>query len=115
MVLIGDAAHAASPTSGQGASLAIEDAIVLGQCLRDIPDRDAAFAAFEQLRRPRVERVVAWAARMNQTKIPGRFGRVLRDAVMPLILKTVAKKSQSWLFDYQINWERRLDAGERAA
>jgi 2-polyprenyl-6-methoxyphenol hydroxylase-like FAD-dependent oxidoreductase len=115
MIIIGDAAHAASPTSGQGASLAIEDAIVLAQCLRDIPDQSAAFAAFERLRRPRVERVVAWAARMNQTKIPGRFGRVLRDAMMPFILKAVAKKPQSWLFDYQIDWERRLDVGARAA
>lgn len=37
MVVIGDAAHAASPASGQGASMAIEDAVVLAQCLRDLP------------------------------------------------------------------------------
>jgi 2-polyprenyl-6-methoxyphenol hydroxylase-like FAD-dependent oxidoreductase len=35
MIVIGDAAHAPSPTSGQGASLAIEDAVLLGKCLRD--------------------------------------------------------------------------------
>ncbi len=34
MVLVGDAAHAASPTSGQGASLALEDSIMLAKCLR---------------------------------------------------------------------------------
>ena len=52
MVIIGDAAHAASPSSGQGASLAIEDSVVLAQCLRDFPDPTAAFAAFEQLAAP---------------------------------------------------------------
>ncbi|MGQ0774779.1 MAG: FAD-dependent monooxygenase [Pseudonocardiales bacterium] len=36
MVLIGDAAHVTSPSSGQGASLAIEDAIVLARCPRDL-------------------------------------------------------------------------------
>lgn len=35
IVVIGDAAHAPSPTSGQGASLSIEDAVVLAKCLRD--------------------------------------------------------------------------------
>src|SRR5262245_47581203 len=36
--LVGDAAHATSPHAGQGASLAMEDAVVLARCLRDIPD-----------------------------------------------------------------------------
>src|ERR1700694_3668678 len=38
MVIVGDAAHAPSPTSGQGASMAAEDGIVLAKCLRDLPD-----------------------------------------------------------------------------
>ncbi|MBM2621312.1 FAD-dependent monooxygenase [Actinoplanes sp. LDG1-06] len=32
-VLIGDAAHAVAPSSGQGASMALEDAVTLGLCL----------------------------------------------------------------------------------
>jgi FAD-dependent urate hydroxylase len=38
MVVIGDAAHAPSPSSGQGASMAAEDAVVLAKALRDLPD-----------------------------------------------------------------------------
>ncbi len=68
MIVIGDAAHAPSPSSGQGASLAIEDAVLLGKCLRDLPGPDRAFAAFEQLRRPRVERIIKQAARVNSNK-----------------------------------------------
>jgi 2-polyprenyl-6-methoxyphenol hydroxylase-like FAD-dependent oxidoreductase len=58
MIVIGDAAHAASPTTTQGASMAIEDAVVLAQCLRDVPGRAAALGTYERLRRSRVERVV---------------------------------------------------------
>lgn len=54
-LLIGDAAHAASPATGQGASMALEDAVVLAKSLRDAPDADAALALYETLRRPRVE------------------------------------------------------------
>jgi 2-polyprenyl-6-methoxyphenol hydroxylase-like FAD-dependent oxidoreductase len=45
MVIIGDAAHAPSPSSGQGASMALEDAVVLAQALRDHAEVPAAFAA----------------------------------------------------------------------
>ncbi|MGQ4403593.1 FAD-dependent oxidoreductase [Streptomyces hayashii] len=54
-LLIGDAAHAASPATGQGASMALEDAVILAKCLRDLPDLAAALARYEALRRPRVE------------------------------------------------------------
>ncbi|MER7563964.1 NAD(P)/FAD-dependent oxidoreductase [Streptomyces sp. NPDC097941] len=54
-VLIGDAAHAASPATGQGASMALEDAVVLAKSLRDAPDTEAALGLYERLRRPRVE------------------------------------------------------------
>ncbi|MER6738730.1 FAD-dependent oxidoreductase [Streptomyces puniciscabiei] len=54
-LLIGDAAHAASPATGQGASMALEDAVVLAKALRDLPRAPDAFAAYERHRRPRVE------------------------------------------------------------
>jgi 2-polyprenyl-6-methoxyphenol hydroxylase-like FAD-dependent oxidoreductase len=71
MIVIGDAAHAASPATTQGASLAIEDGIVLAQCLRDIPGQAAALATYEHLRRSRVERVVqAGADGENPVPVP---------------------------------------------
>ncbi|MFE5758594.1 FAD-dependent oxidoreductase [Streptomyces massasporeus] len=54
-LLVGDAAHAASPATGQGASMALEDAVVLAKALRDAPDPDTALTGYESLRRPRVE------------------------------------------------------------
>ncbi|MEV0223116.1 NAD(P)/FAD-dependent oxidoreductase [Streptomyces sp. NPDC050704] len=54
MLLVGDAAHAASPATGQGASMAMEDAVILAKALRDMPGTDAALSVYETLRRPRV-------------------------------------------------------------
>src|SRR2546425_5766081 len=57
VVLLGDAVHAISPSSGQGASMALEDAVVLAKCLRDIEDVEQAFATCEQLRRARTAKM----------------------------------------------------------
>ena len=58
IVLIGDAAHAGPPTLAQGAAMAFEDAVVLGEVLRAAPgDIPGALAAFESRRRPRCEQV----------------------------------------------------------
>lgn len=105
MVLVGDSAHATSPSSGQGAAMAIEDAVVLAKCLRDIPELDLAFAAYERLRRPRVERVVRYSARIGQSKVPGPVGRFFRDLFMPIGLRLVAGKgANAWLYDHHIDW-----------
>jgi 2-polyprenyl-6-methoxyphenol hydroxylase-like FAD-dependent oxidoreductase len=65
MLLIGDAAHAASPATGQGASLAIEDAVVLAKALRDVEGIGAAFSRYERLRRPRVAHNIETSARLS--------------------------------------------------
>ncbi|MEK8109651.1 FAD-dependent monooxygenase [Micromonospora sp. M12] len=72
MVLVGDAAHAPSNSSGQGAALAIESAVQLARCLRDVPEVEAALSAYVRLRRSRVEKVAARAARINHAKAPAR-------------------------------------------
>jgi 2-polyprenyl-6-methoxyphenol hydroxylase-like FAD-dependent oxidoreductase len=105
MVVIGDAAHAPTPTSGQGASLAIEDAVVLAKCLRDLPDPQQAFARFEALRRSRVERIIKVAARINSNKAPGPVARVFRDAFLPVLLRVTANSKQvNQQYRYHIDW-----------
>ena len=109
MIVIGDAAHATAPSSGQGASMAIEDAVVLARCLRDLPDIGPAFAAYERLRRARVERIVAHGARTSNSKAAGPVARVLRDLMMPAILKRVANGgSLAWMHDYHIDWDAKV-------
>lgn len=105
IVLIGDAAHATSPSSGQGASLAIESAVQLARCLRDLPHQQA-FAAYEQLRRARVEKIIATAARTNSNKAAGLVARGFRDLLMPVAMKRLAKPEKTaWQFGYRIDWD----------
>ncbi|MEU0782668.1 NAD(P)/FAD-dependent oxidoreductase [Streptomyces sp. NPDC006173] len=101
--LIGDAAHAASSSSGQGASIAAESAVELARCLRDLP-YDQAFAAYEQLRRSRVERIIKLGARTNSNKTAGPVGRLLRDLVMPTTMKLINPEKMAWQFDHHIDW-----------
>jgi FAD-dependent urate hydroxylase len=53
VLLVGDAAHATSPTLAQGAAMSFEDAVVLGEVLRSAPDVDTALKTYEERRRPR--------------------------------------------------------------
>jgi 2-polyprenyl-6-methoxyphenol hydroxylase-like FAD-dependent oxidoreductase len=63
VLLVGDAAHAASPASGQGGSTALEDGVVLGKALRDTGDVDAAVALFTRVRAGRTQANVVASAR----------------------------------------------------
>lgn len=103
-VLIGDAAHAASPSSGQGASMAIEDAVTLGRCLGDGRDVRSALAAYESARRARVEKVVAYGRRNGSGKAAGRVGSAIRDALTPPLMKVLHRKGnpQAWILDYRV-------------
>jgi 2-polyprenyl-6-methoxyphenol hydroxylase-like FAD-dependent oxidoreductase len=80
VVLMGDAAHAVGPHAGQGASMAIEDALVLAACLGEEETFDAAFRRYETLRRSRVDRVVKLTARnSSQKRTNGWLGILIRD------------------------------------
>ena len=110
MVVIGDAAHATAPLpSGQGASMAIEDGVVLARCLRDLPDVPQAFAAYERLRRRRPECIVSHGARTSNSKAAGPIARKIRDFMMPMVLKRVANGgSLAWMHDYHIDWSAKV-------
>ncbi|MGF6883226.1 FAD-dependent urate hydroxylase [Nocardia sp. GAS34] len=106
MVVVGDAAHAPSPTSGQGASLSIEDAVVLAQCLRDNDDVSAALARFEADRKPRAQQIIRWAARANSSKAAGPVAARIRDAMMPSLLRmTVRSKAFGDIYHHHLDWD----------
>jgi 2-polyprenyl-6-methoxyphenol hydroxylase-like FAD-dependent oxidoreductase len=111
-VLIGDAAHATSPAAGQGSSLAMEDAVVLARCLRDLPVPEA-LSAYERARRGRTQRVVAQGFRTSSAKSPPVLGRVVRDLVMPLVLRHTDPRA--WVRDHHIEWDVRADTGRTPA
>lgn len=90
-VLIGDAAHAVSPATSQGGSMALEDAVTLAKCLRDIPDVPDALASYESLRRERVGRICQIGTEAGTNPVPPAPG-------------TRQEGPPAWIFDHHIDW-----------
>lgn len=66
VVLLGDAAHTAHYTLGSGTKLALEDAIALARALAGERSVPAALAAYDDARRPTVERFKQLASRSQR-------------------------------------------------
>jgi 2-polyprenyl-6-methoxyphenol hydroxylase-like FAD-dependent oxidoreductase len=99
-LLIGDAAHATSPHAGQGASLALEDAMRLGRLMQQGQELDVTYENFESERRPRVERIVAFARRNgNQKRDFSPLGAWLRDQMLKVLIRANAR-GMEWMYAY---------------
>lgn len=66
ILLIGDAAHASTPFMGQGGTMAIEDAVVLGRLMAASNDIDQVLADFYARRAPRCKMVQDASRRVGQ-------------------------------------------------
>ncbi|MDT0346878.1 FAD-dependent oxidoreductase [Streptomyces litchfieldiae] len=87
-VLLGDAAHPMVPALGQGANMALEDAVVLAEALGSAAspaaaDVAAALAAYEGRRVARAAKVVLHSRRQGDTdQGAGRFREFVRNGMM---------------------------------
>jgi FAD-dependent urate hydroxylase len=101
-----DAAVARGPGLPAG-RCALEDALVLAQCLRDLDAPAKAFAAFEKARRPRVDSIFRAAQRNGNGKaVGGAFSEWMRDRLLPFFLRLGAS-SQSKMYAYRLEWSQR--------
>lgn len=85
LVLIGDAAHASSPSMAQGAALAIEDAVVLAECVYRGPSLPDALKSYQARRRDRVSWVRAQSHARDKLRGAPNF-------VRSVILRSVGTK-----------------------
>jgi hypothetical protein len=92
-------AHAASPATGQGASIALDDAVILAKSLRDTGDPDGAFVVYEQLRRDRVQANIAASTRMSAQRPPDQQHRA------PASQRSAGSNEA---IDSQLEWHTRL-------
>jgi len=79
VALVGDAAHASPPSMAQGASMAVEDAIVLAHELAETLCVDTALLRYEARRKKRVDWVHRQCAARDKMR---RFPRKLRNALL---------------------------------
>jgi len=68
VLLVGDAAHATSPNMAEGAAMALEDGLVLADCLASERDIAQAVARFQARRRRRTQWVLAQTHRRDRTR-----------------------------------------------
>ena len=101
LVLLGDACHPMLPFLAQGATMALEDAWVLADCLDLAPDPAEGLAAYEAARLPRATRVQRAAARAGRVYHlrPGLRGpaQAALGAVSALAPELLAGRF-AWLF-----------------
>jgi 2-polyprenyl-6-methoxyphenol hydroxylase-like FAD-dependent oxidoreductase len=95
VTLLGDAAHPMLPHAGQGAAQALEDAVLLGRCLREPGGSiEAALRGYERLRGARTRSIIALArrnARLGSLDSP--LACWLRDLLIQHIPQRVLLKS----------------------
>lgn len=108
VALLGDAAHALPNSSGQGASMAMEDALVLAMCLRDSDTPERGLAAYERIRRGRVEAIIEEGTRRGDLKLVTHpVGVFLRDRLLlPLVFRRAAGAGgHSPIFDHRVDFD----------
>lgn len=86
VVLIGDAAHATTPNLGQGAGLALEDAVFLAKCLNnDVSTIEKNLRGFEKARKKRADFIVRSSYAYGKiAQIQNPFVCKVRNRIMQL-------------------------------
>jgi len=90
VVLLGDALHGATPHQGQGAGMAIEDALVLADEIEAANDFETAFKAYRDRRWARVEHVAVTSIKIGDAQM-GKIEPVDVGALTAQTLKLVAE------------------------
>ncbi len=104
-VLIGDAAHAMSPHAGQGASVALEDAMYLAKMLRDHSFEEAV-ELYQKARKKRAEKICKTGRDNAARQVDATPGQArMRDVIMSIFLPLMGDRVQDWIFKYKISWE----------
>lgn len=103
VTLLGDAAHAMTPNLGQGACQAIEDAVVLANCLQRTRDAAAGLRAYEaaRMRRTRAITKASWRlGRITQTENP--LACAVRNLQMRLTPGWLTRRRLEWIQAYEV-------------
>ncbi|MGE4246657.1 MAG: FAD-dependent monooxygenase [Parvibaculaceae bacterium] len=100
-VLIGDAAHPALPYLAQGAAMALEDAVTLGEAVSTHRTFEAAFRAFEAMREARTTRIVRAARRQGRIDHLDKPWSVARNLAIRALPHSLLHRRLDWIFRWQ--------------
>jgi salicylate hydroxylase len=102
VTLLGDAAHPMLPFLAQGAAMAIEDALVLADCLvastENLTDGLRRYEILRRGRTARVQRAARFTGEMYQLDGPLAFAR---NAVLGRMGSENLRARYDWLYDWR--------------
>jgi 2-polyprenyl-6-methoxyphenol hydroxylase-like FAD-dependent oxidoreductase len=103
VTLLGDAAHPMTPNLGQGACQAIEDAVVLADCLSENSALTEALKTYEARRLERANRIVRQSWRIGKAiQLENTLVCKLRNAIMKLTPAALQMKQLEWIIGYEV-------------
>ncbi len=103
VTLLGDAAHTMTPNLGQGACIAIEDAVVLADCLKTETDVVAGLHLYEKRRVTRANTIARLAGLIGQAvQLENPLVATLRNTVLKKIPSRVPLQQLMWILDYHV-------------
>lgn len=103
ITLLGDAAHPMTPNLGQGACQAIEDAVVLADCVSDNRNLTEALQTYEARRIERANRIVRQSWRIGKAiQMESALVCKLRNVVMRLTPTAMQMKQLEWIIGYEV-------------
>jgi 2-polyprenyl-6-methoxyphenol hydroxylase-like FAD-dependent oxidoreductase len=100
--LLGDAAHPATPSLGQGACQAFEDAVVLAKVLGETENVCSVLRVYEALRAPRTSRIVAQSWRMSRI---GRWESRLACSLRARLIKSIPQRLRARELRALFEWD----------
>ncbi|WP_226675251.1 FAD-dependent monooxygenase [Mesobacillus jeotgali] len=104
VTLLGDAAHPMLPNLGQGGAQAMEDALILARCLKQLPQEiERALIQYEQERIPRVTKIVQGSrmmARLMQLENPAAIK--VRNQILRKMPEELKIKRLDWILGYKV-------------
>lgn len=103
-LFIGDAAHATTPNMGQGACMAIEDAVVLANCLSKESNVSKAFQNFERKRTGRTQQIVNDSWRLGKiAQLENGFFTSVRDTLFRLMPQRMYERQMELVYEVDFN------------
>jgi len=102
VTLLGDAAHPTTQYMAQGACMALEDAVTLGQCVQGAPgDLKLAFERYQKARIARTARIVLSAREMGRIYHAEGVERLVRNDLWRGLSMEGFYEALHWLFGWR--------------
>lgn len=99
-VLIGDAAHATTPNMGQGACMAVEDAVWLAEAMSRNRDFQQVFREFEKSRMKRVHWITKTSWKIGKAaQVSNPLLSTLRNSLFRAIPQSISDRQLKRLYD----------------